>query len=92
MKNLKRIGYILLTVIVVVLSLTIYTNASKDEGETQKEKVFSEIKFVETKLINLFNTMNNIKISDFNIVTTETSKETTQNNSSESGRTRRRRI
>lgn len=82
MKRLKRIAYIVLIVIVVVLSLTIYTNASKDNGENQKGKTFSEIKFVETKLSNLLNTMNNIEARNYNVVTSELSKETTEKSDS----------
>lgn len=73
MKKFKRIAYIVLIVIVAVLSLTIYTNASKDNGENQKEKVLSEIKYVERKMITLFNAMNNVKLDNYNIVTTEES-------------------
>ena len=83
MKKFKRIAYIILIIIVAVLSLTIYTNASKDEGETQKEKVFAEIKFVENKLMNLLNNMNNIKFDNYNIVTTEISKQQTNSDSSQ---------
>ena len=81
MKKFRRIAYIILIAIVVILSLTIYTNASKDNGETEKEKVLAQIKYLETKLTNLFNTMNNIKATDYNIIETEISSETTQNSS-----------
>lgn len=73
----------MLIVIVTVLSLTIYTNASKDDGESQKEKIFSEIEFLETKLTNLFNTMNNIEDTSFNVITSKLSKETTEQSSSD---------
>ena len=82
MKKLKRIAYIVLIVIVVILSLTIYTNASKDNGESQKEKIFSEIKFVETKMVNLLNTMNHIEVRNYKVVTSELSKESTEKSSS----------
>ncbi len=78
MKKFKRIAYIILIAIVAVLSLTIYTNANKDNGETEKEKVLSQIKYLETKLVNLFNTMNNIKTTDYNIIVTEISGETSR--------------
>ena len=90
MKKIKRMGYIVLIAIMAILSLTIYTNASKDDGENQKEKTFSEIKFMETKLTNLFNTMNNIEARNYSVVTSELSKETTEksnndNSSSKNG-------
>ncbi len=81
MKKWKRIGYIVLLAIVVVLSFTIYTNASKNNGKTQKDKTFSEIKFVETKIANLLNTMNHIESRNYGVVTSELSKETTQKSS-----------
>lgn len=87
MKKFKRMGYIILIVIVVVLSLTIYTDASKDNSEDKKDKVLAEMNFIETKLINLFNNMNNIKIDNYNIVTTEISKDESKstNTTSEGG-------
>lgn len=82
MKKIKKIGYIVLIVIVAVLSLTIYTNASKDDGETQKEKTFSEIKYMETTIANLFNSMNHIESSNYSVVTSELSKESTKKSES----------
>ncbi len=79
-----------LFIIVVILSLTIYTNASKNDEQDQKQKAFSEIQFLETKLVNLFNTMNNIETRNYKIITSELSKESTkktQTDSSSSGST-----
>lgn len=83
MKIVKRMAYVLVIVILMILSLTIYTNASKDNGETQKEKIFSEIKFLETKLENLFNTMNNIETKSYSVEIGELSKETTEKSESD---------
>ena len=83
MKNIKRIGYIVLIVILLVLSLTIYTNASKDNTQNQKEKTFSQIKYMEGKLASLLNTMNNIEARNYSVVTSELSKETTKKSGSE---------
>lgn len=85
MKNIKRLGYIVLIVMVIILSLTIYTNANKKNEENQKEKIFSEVKFVENKIMNLFNTMNNIETRNHMIVSSELSKETTKKSDSGSG-------
>ena len=84
MKKFKKIAYIMLIIIIAILSLTIYTNASKDNGENQKDKVLAEIKYLEIKLENLFNSMNNIKINDYNIVEIETSKSANNNTSQKS--------
>ena len=85
MKKFKKMAYIVLIIAVVVLSLTIYTNASKNDKENQREKILSEIKFVEVKLINIFNSMNNIKINDYNIATIEISKESNTESETEEG-------
>ncbi len=78
MKNIRRIGYIVLIVIVVVLSLTIYTNASRDDEKELKDKTFSQIKYMEGKIANLFNSMNNIEVRNYSVVTSEMSKATTE--------------
>ena len=90
MKNLKRIAYMLLLIIVVILSLTIYTNASKNNSENQKDKALSQIKYMESKIANLLNSMNNIEARNYSVITSEMSKSTTeksksQNSSSSSG-------
>lgn len=85
MKKIKAIGYIILIVIVVVLSLTIYTNASKDTSTNQKDKIFAEIKLIETKISNLLNTMNNIEARNYSVVTSELSKATTEKSESDNG-------
>lgn len=83
MKNIKRIAYVVVIVILLVLSLTIYTNASKNDEKNQKEKAFSQIKYMEGKIANLFNSMNNIEARNYSVVTSEMSKATTQKSNSE---------
>lgn len=84
MKNLKRIAYIILILIVLILGFVIYSNASKDDGNNQNQKAFSEIKYIESKLVELFNEMNKIESRNYNISIGEISKETTQSSSGES--------
>lgn len=86
MKKYKKIAYILLIVIAVVLSVTIYANASKEDKESQKEKNVSEIEFLENKLVNIFNEMNNIEARNYDISISEISneaKDQKNNNSTE---------
>lgn len=94
MKNIRRIAYVIVFVIILVLSLTIYTNASKNSEENQKDKVFSQIKYMEGKIANLLNSMNHVEVRNYSVVTSEMSKATTEksksqnsssNGSSESG-------
>ena len=89
MKNIKRIAYIVLIIIVAVLSFSIYTNASKDNSENKQDKTFAQIKYMEGKIAMLLNSMNNIEARNYNVVTSEMSKATTEksktDNSSSSG-------
>lgn len=82
MKNLKRIGYIILIVIIAILVFVIYSNANKGEENNQQEKVLSEIKYVESKLVQLFNEMNKIESRNYSIAIGEISKDNNSNQSS----------
>lgn len=84
MKKFKRIGYIVLIVIIAVLVLAIYTNASKGTEESEKQKAFTEIKYIESKLVEIFNEVNKVESRNYNIQTSEISKEATEESSSES--------
>lgn len=76
MKKFKWIGYIILLVVLLVLSLTIYTNATKNGEDDQKEKTFSEIKYLDAELVRLFNRMNNIETRNYKIFTEKTEEST----------------
>ena len=75
----------------MILALTVYTSAKQDNDKDEKEKVVSEIRYLDTKLVDLFNNMNNIEMRNYKIYTTKIeesrSAETTGggNSSSESG-------
>ena len=91
MKKFKIISYIILLIVLVILALTVYTSATQDNSKDEKEKVDSEIRYLDTKLVDLFNNMNNIEMRNYKIYTTKIeesrSAETTGggNSSSESG-------
>ena len=91
MKKFKIISYIILLIVLVVLALTVYTSANQNNEEDEKEKVISEIRYLDTKLVDVFNTMNNIETRNYKIYTTKIeesrSAETTGsgNSSSEGG-------
>ena len=86
MKKYKKIAYVLLIIIIAVLSVTVYANASKEDKESEKEKNFSEVEFLETKLLNLFNEMNNIETRNYNISASKISNQAEdQKNSENSG-------
>ena len=91
LKKFKIISYIILLIVLVILALTIYTSATQDNSKDEKEKAVSEIRYLDTKLVDLFNNMNNIEMRNYKIYTTKIeesrSAETTGggNSSSESG-------
>lgn len=84
MKKFKNIAYILLVFIIIILGFVIYSNANKEDKNEENEKIVSEIKYVESKLVNLFNEMNKIESRNYNIAVGEVSKEVTQQSSTES--------
>lgn len=67
MKKYKKIGYITLMIIIAVFSVTVYATVSKDNEKTEKDKKISEMKFLEDKLINIFNQLNNIETRNYNV-------------------------
>ena len=74
MKRFKRFAYIILIAVVIVLSLTVYTNATKNDNKTQEEKTYSEVQYLETKLENLLNSMNNIETRNYKVSVDETNE------------------
>lgn len=91
MKKYKKIAYIFLIIIIAVLSVILYANVSKGNEDNQKEKTFSEVEFLEAKLVNLFNEMNNIETRNYNISVSEITeqakdkKESSDNSSKQQG-------
>ena len=69
MKKFKIISYIILLIVLVILALTVYTSAKQDNDKDEKEKVVSEIRYLDTKLVDLFNNMNNIEMRNYKIYT-----------------------
>ena len=74
MKRFKRFAYIILIAVVIVLSLAVYTNATKNDNKTQEEKIYSEVQYLETKLENLLNSMNNIETRNYKVSVDETNE------------------
>lgn len=81
---MKKIVYIVLLIIMVVLALTIYTNASKNNTENEGEKIASEIKFLESKIVDLLNKMNGIETRNYKISYGEMTKKTQEQSGGES--------
>lgn len=85
MKKFKIMSYIILIIVLVVLTLTVYTSATQNKEEDEKEKVLAEIRYLDTKLVDLFNTMNNIETRNYRIYTTKIEESRSAENSGEGG-------
>ena len=81
LKKFKIISYIILLIVLVVLALTVYTSATQNNEQDEKEKVTSEIRYLDTKLVDLFNNMNNIKTKNYQIYTTKIEESRSAENS-----------
>lgn len=84
MKKFKKIAFFVLFLIIIILSFTIYTNASKNNENAIREKSLSEIKYVESKLINLFNSLNNIEFENYKISSQEINSQKNSDSSNSS--------
>ena len=78
MKKFKILGFIVLILIIVVLSYSIYVLAKENPQENQENKILSEIRYVEAEFTDLFNTMNNIETRNYGVEIDELSKETAE--------------
>ena len=78
MKKFKILGFIVLILIILVLSYSIYVLAKENPQENQENKILSEIRYVEVEFTDLFNTMNNIETRNYGIEIDELSKETAE--------------
>ena len=81
LKKFKIISYIILAIVLVVLALTVYTSATQNNEQDGKEKAISEIRYLDTKLVDLFNNMNNIEIRNYQIYTTKIEESRSAQNS-----------
>ena len=81
MKKFKVISYIILLIVLAVLALTVYTSATQNNEQDEKEKVTSEIRYLDTKLVDLFNNMNNIETKNYQIYTTKIEESRSAENS-----------
>ena len=82
MKKFKIISYIILLIVLVILALTVYTSATQSDEEDEKGKATSEIKYLDSKLVDLFNTMNNIETRNYKIYTTQIKESDAKENTS----------
>lgn len=85
MKKYTKITYIVLILIILLFGFFVYKVLGKN-GSNQdiKSKALSEIKYIDSKFLDLFNKVNNIEFENYKISSTEIKKEETENKSSSS--------
>lgn len=75
MKKFKKLGYLIIIIVLVVLGLTIYVNATNKESP-EEGKILAEIKYIENTISDLMNSLNKIETRNYNISIEKPSKET----------------
>lgn len=85
MKIYKKI-MIIFTLIIIIISIAyvIYAINDSNQGNDNKEKVLSEIKYLESKFVNILNTLNNIEYRNYKISTEKSNSNDKSENSNES--------
>ncbi len=85
MKKLKITAYIILIAIIVVIGTTIFVRANEDGEKNKSEKALTELKYLDSKLEDIFNEMNNITMRNYKVYTSniEPKKKEGTNTSSE---------
>ena len=71
MKKYKKILFIFLVIIIIILGIILYKNISIGNSENKNEKILAEIEFLEKKLVTLLNEMNNIESRNYNLSVSE---------------------
>ena len=88
-KRIKMLSFIIVIVIIGVLGVVIYSNATKDNEKTIEDKVLSETQYLEVKVINMANRINNVTTQNYKVTTKQVDDSSgtgdTSSNSAESG-------
>lgn len=67
MNILKRVALIFIIIVVGLLSFIIIKSIAKDDSSDLKFKVLTEIKFFESKLVNIYNSLNNVELENYQL-------------------------
>lgn len=85
MKKYTRIAYLVIIVLILLFGFFVYKVSGKNSTDGDvKEKSLSEIKYLESKFLNLFNQLNNINFENYTISATKISEEQSEKQSSSS--------
>lgn len=76
MKSLKKFSYIFVILFIIILSFFIYSSISKASNSDSdiRDKALSEIQYFESKIIYIFNSLNNIEFENYKISAEDISK------------------
>ena len=84
MKKYKIFLFIFLIIVIIVLSVFLYFNISRGNNQNSKEKALAEVEYVETKLVTLFNELNNIESRNYTVSVKEIESPSKEENSESS--------
>lgn len=82
---MKKFAYVFLIVIIIVLGFVIYSISASDIEQDVKEKVKTELEYFESKILYMFNSLNNIEFQNYKLSIeeiSEKSKKSSENSSS----------
>lgn len=80
-KRMKMISFISIFVVLIVLGCVIFSNATKSEN-TIEDKINSEIEYLEVKLVNIANRMNNVTVQNYKVTIKEVEEQSGAGDSS----------
>lgn len=79
-KKMKILSFIIFFVVVIALGYIVYSKTSKSEEEMLSEKVLTEVKYIEEKIINMANRINNITTQNYKVTTKKVEGESSNKN------------
>ena len=83
-KKMKMIAFVVFFGILIVLGYVIYSNATKDDGDELNDKILTEMDYLEVKMIDMANRINNVTLQNYKVVTKEIESQTETENGSSS--------
>ena len=85
-KNRKYIIIIFIALLVITISYSVYSffDSNKNMNSIENDRILAEIKYFESKFINLFNSLNNIEYENYRIYSSKINSSTQQESKSSS--------
>ena len=82
-KRIKIISFVILIAVILIFGYVIYSNATKNNEQSLPEKVMTEIRYLEGKLIEVANQTNNIVMQNYKVSVKSIEEEGESNSSGE---------